>query len=385
MDSRSLSRPLRIGIDAHAIGSRLGGNETYILDVLASLESHPEHSYYVYTGDTAAAERAKAALPSAAAVKIIGQPNPIVRLAYRLTQLSRADRVDVLHVQYVSPLVAPNIVVTIHDLSFLHHPEWYSRTEALRFRLTVPWTARRARQILTVSDHARRDIIETLGVAPEKVSFSYNRLRPIFSSRPATETAGILRRLGVDGPYVLTVGNLQPRKNLSRLIEAWTNLRRGFPDFTPKLVIVGRKAWMFDRIFEAARTSPFAQDVIFTDYVPESELPALFSGARVFAYPSLFEGFGYPPVEAMACGAPVLTSSVTALPEVCGDAAVYVEPNDVKDIQEKLLGLYRSDERRAELRALGFARAERYRVVDLGSVTVAAYEKAAGENAGFAA
>jgi glycosyltransferase involved in cell wall biosynthesis len=377
MNSRSILRPLRIGIDAHAIGSRLGGNETYILDVLAALEGHPEHSYYVYVSDSAAEERARTALPSAAAFRIIGHTNPLVRLGYRLTHLARADRVDVLHVQYVSPLVSPNVVVTIHDLSFIHHPEWYSRAEALRFRLTVPWTARRARRILTVSDHARNDIIETLGVAPSKVSFCYNRLRPGFGPRSEVETARVLTRLGVNPPYVLTVGNLQPRKNIARLIDAWTTLRRSASDFSPQLVIVGRKAWSFDPIFAAARESEFAKDVVFTDYVPEDELPALMSGASVFAYPSLFEGFGIPPVEAMACGAPVLTSNVTALPEVCGDAAVYVNPESVRDIEEKLLGLDRDHAEQARLRAAGFAQADKYRHVDLGGVTVRAYEEAA--------
>jgi glycosyltransferase involved in cell wall biosynthesis len=199
----------------------------------------------------------------------------------------------------------------------------------------------------------------------------------MFSPRPKDETARVLSRLDVRQPYVLTIGNLQPRKNVARLIEAWTNLRRSAPDFSPSLVIVGRKAWIFDPIFAAARESEFATDVIFTDYVPEDELPALLSGASVFAYPSLFEGFGYPPVEAMACGAPVLTSSVTALPEVCGDAAIYVKPENVRDIEEKLLALYRDDAQRARLRELGFAQADKYRHVDLGGVTVRAYEEAA--------
>jgi glycosyltransferase involved in cell wall biosynthesis len=117
--------------------------------------------------------------------------------------------------------------------------------------------------------------------------------------------------------------------------------------------------------------------VIFTDYVPDADLPALLSGARVFAYPSMFEGFGYPPIEAMACGAPVLTSNVTSLPEVCGEAAVYVQPESTDDIAEKLLALYRDDARRGELRALGLRQADKYRHVDLGGVTVRAYEEAA--------
>jgi hypothetical protein len=158
-------RPLRIGIDAHAIGSRLGGNETYILDVLASLEAHPEHKYFVYATDAAAADRVRQVCPSAAGIRTIGHRNPLVRLGYRLSALCRTDAVDVLHVQYVAPIVSPPIVQSIHDLSFEHHPEWYSRSEAKRLQLTVRWTARRAKQILTISDYSRRDIIETLGTS----------------------------------------------------------------------------------------------------------------------------------------------------------------------------------------------------------------------------
>jgi len=214
-------------------------------------------------------------------------------------------------------------------------------------------------------------------VPEEKVSFSYLRVRPIFTPRPPDEVAPLLARLGIQTPYILALGNLQPRKNLGPLIEAWTRLRREATDFAPQLVIVGRKAWAFDDIFAAARKSAYANDVIFTDYVADPELPALLSGAQVFAYPSLFEGFGYPPVEAMGCGAPVLTSNVTSLPEVCGSSAVYVDPNDVSDIAEKLLALYRDDRRRMQLRELGLLQAQKYRAGDLGGVTVRAYEQAA--------
>lgn len=373
----SLFCSLRIGIDAHAIGSRLGGNETYILDVLASLEEHPQHRYFVYVTDEAAAAKAREICPTASGIRLIGSSNPFVRLGHRLGTLCRTDRVDVLHVQYVAPLRAPRIVVSIHDLSFVHHPEWYGRVERMRFRLTVRRTARQARKILTISDYSRRDIIETFGVADEKVTFSHLRLRPIFTPRPPDEVSLLLARLGVRPPYVLALGNLQPRKNLGRLIQAWTRLRREAADFTPQLVIVGRKAWAFDDIFAAAQKSQYANDVIFTDYLADAELPALLSGAQVFAYPSLFEGFGYPPVEAMACGVPVLTSNVASLPEVCGHAAVYVNPESVDDIAERLLALYRDERRRLQLRELGLSQAEKYRAVDLGGVTVRAYEEAA--------
>ncbi len=377
INSAISSRPLRIGIDAHAIGSRLGGNETYILDVLSALESHREHEYFVYATDAKAASRARAAMPSAKSIGLIGHANPILRLGFRLSALCAKDKIDVLHVQYVAPPVSPKIVQSIHDLSFEHHPEWYARVEGARLRSTVRWTARRAKRILTISEYSRTDIIETLGVSESRVSFSHLRLRPIFTPRSRDEIAPLLSRFGISGSYVLALGNLQPRKNLQRLIRAWTDLRRTAESFAPKLVIVGRKAWDFDPVFAAAKQSEFANDVIFTDYVAAEELPGLLSGATIFAYPSLFEGFGYPPLEAMGCGAPVLTSNVTSLPEICGDAAVYADPENTDDIAEKLLHLYRDDARRSELTNLGLKRADEYRNVDLAGVLVRAYEGAA--------
>ena len=288
-------KPLRVAIDAHAIGSRLGGNETYIRDVLGSLGRFPQHQFFLYVNDSAAVDEARRLCPSAAAIRTIGRKNPLYRLGYKLPVLASLDRADVLHVQYTAPLWSPAaLVATIHDISFMHHPEWFSRGELLQFRLTIPWTARRARRVLTISDYSRRDMIETFRLPPEKVSFSHLALRSIFTPRPPTEIDALTQRLGVRQPYILALGNLQPRKNLERLIAAWAQIRRTEPDFSPQLVLVGKKAWNFEEILGSAGRSEFANDVVFTGYLPDEELPVILSGAKLFVYPSLFEGFGYP-------------------------------------------------------------------------------------------
>ncbi|MGE4056616.1 MAG: glycosyltransferase family 4 protein [Vicinamibacterales bacterium] len=294
-----------------------------------------------------------------------------------MTQACRLDRVDVLHVQYVGPLVTPPLVAMIHDLSYHHHPEWFTRNESLRLQLTVRWTARRAARILTASDFCRRDIITTLRVPDDKVRVSHHRVRSTFRERPQSEVNALLQTLGVRRPYVLTVGNLQPRKNLPRLIDAWRRLRAQHADFRPQLVIVGRKAWMFDDILSAARQETSSGDLVLTDYLPEADLPALYSGASVFVYPSLFEGFGLPPLEAMACGAPVIVSNTSSLPEACGDAAAYIDPSSVDDMASRMLELFRDSELQRTFREKGFHQARRFRRSNLMEVTTRAWEEAA--------
>jgi glycosyltransferase involved in cell wall biosynthesis len=265
----------------------------------------------------------------------------------------------------------------IHDLSFRHHPEWFTRGEKLRFELTVPWTARRAKRILTVSEFSRRDIIQSLGVPEDRVVVTYNRVPRSFAPQLAGDVVATLERLGIRGPYVLALGNLQPRKNLPLLIRAWQELRAAEPDFDLRLVLVGKKAWLFDDVLAASERSRFADDIVLTGYVPDEELPRLYSGAEFCVYPSLFEGFGLPPVEAMACGAPVITSNTTALPEICGDAAEYFDPTSADGLKRAMLALHRDTALRAQRAAAGLKRAAIFQETDPAAATIAAYEQAA--------
>ena len=268
-------RRLRIGIDAHAIGSRLGGNETYILDVLRGLDQFPQHNYFIYVTDEKAAEIARTACASARALRLIGHANPLIRLGYKLSALARRDELDVLHVQYVAPIFAPAIVASIHDLSFAHFPEWFTRGERLRFQLTVPWTARRARRILTISDYSRQDIIRTFRVPPEKVTFCH-----LWPARHLFEA----RRIGDRSrdQQARNTPSLHYRSGQSPAAEKFNPPYRRVdaaspcttPDFTPRLVLVGKKAWKFDQIIDSAGRNEFAGDIVFTGYVEDAVLPA---------------------------------------------------------------------------------------------------------------
>lgn len=366
-----------VGIDAHAIGSRLGGNETYIRGVLQELNAHGAHRYFVYVNDDAAAAVVHRLLPPAE-VRLLGGAGPLARLGWQLSQLARADRVDVLHVQYVAPLFAPLAVVMIHDLSFRHFPESYTRAERWRFEMTVPWSARRARRVMTVSEFCKRDIVDELGIDESRVIVTYNRIDERFCPASQVEIDDALSALGIRRPYILAVANLQPRKNLPRVIAAWEKLREMEMEVRPALVIVGKKAWLFEETLAAAAQSRWKDEIVLTDYVAHEQLPPLYAGAAIFVYPSLFEGFGLPPLEAMACGTPVVVSNTSSLPEVCGTAAEYVDPRDVNSITEGMLRLLRDLALREARRAEGLRQVEKFRAGQLGAATVRAYEEAAG-------
>lgn len=372
----SNARSLRIGIDAHAIGSQLGGNETYIRGLLKELSRYSAHRFFVYVNDSASAAVVHELLPSAQ-VRVMRTKQPVARLGWKLSQLARRDNVDVLHVQYVAPVFGPKSVVTIHDLSFRHLPKSYTRAERWRFELTVPSTARRAKRVLTVSEFCKRDLVAELHLDPRKVIVSYNRVDEEFRPASADAIANAMAAFGISKPYILGVANLQPRKNLLRLIAGWERLRQMQSDIQPALVLVGRKAWLFDETLAAAARSRWRDEIILTDYVAHNQLPALYSGASVFVYPSLFEGFGLPPLEAMACGTPVVVSDTSALPEVCGAAAEYVDPEDVESIADGMLRLLRDVALRESRRAEGLRHVEKFRTGQLGAATMRAYEEAA--------
>src|SRR5262249_25333130 len=189
----------------------------------------------------------------------------------------------------------------------------------------------------------------------------YNGVESSFTPRPSVpnEAEGVRRRFGVSRDFLLAVGSLQPRKNLIRLIRAYARLRSEREDFRSQLVIVGRKLWLAGEIFDEGKGKRWADDVILTGYVADEELPARDREARVCGYPSLFEGFGLPPLEAMACGTPVVTSDVSSMPEITGDAALLIDPNDEGALANALIEVMNNDRLRADLREKGIAQAKK--------------------------
>ena len=385
------NRPLRIGIDAHAIGARQGGNETYIrrlIEALTRIDRENRYTIYLASREVAAEwrERFAAEAPNFG-VRLLPPPTPIVRAPVALALELRRQPVDLLHVQYTAPPFCPvPVVATIHDLAFEHYPETFTRRGSWQLRLTVRYTARRAARILTVSEFSRQDLLRTYGLPPEKVFVTWNGVEPAFNPiADGGERERIARRYGLREGYLLALGSLQPRKNLARLIRGYAALRRARPDLDPQLVIAGRELWLTGRIFSEIDRElsgePWRRDIVFTGYVPEADLPALYRGARMLVYPSIFEGFGLPPVEAMACGTPVVVSQAGSLPEVCGEAARYVDPLRVESITAAMLELLDDGNLRHRLIEQGQKQARRFDWHQAAVQTRAVYEDVFAEDA----
>ena len=357
---------MHIGIDAHAIGAQQGGNETYIrglIRALAAIDDQNRYTIYLAEADAAAEWRETFARrhPNFE-VQSLPKPTPLVRVPVFLTYELRHHPVDVLHVQYTAPPFCPiPVVATIHDLAFEHLPETFTRRGSLQLKLTVRRTAQKAARIATVSEYSRQDLLRTYKLPPEKVAVTYNGVEPHFTPQAQLdEVAEIKQQFGIERDYLLAVGSLQPRKNLVRLIRAYAKLRAESESFSPQLVIVGRKLWLAEEIFAEVRRQRWAEDVILTGYVSDNDLPKLYRQATAFVYPSLFEGFGLPPVEAMACGTPVITSDVSSLPEVTGRAALLIDPKNQTSIESALLQIMRDQELRAEMRERGIEQAKKF-------------------------
>lgn len=225
------------------------------------------------------------------------------------------------------PLPGVPTVLTIHDLIFRHFRQGHKLLNWAFLNLTVPLFCRRADAIVAVSEHTRSDLIRSYHLPPEKITVIYEAAAPEFVPQPAERIEQARQRYGLPPRYLLTVCVIEPKKNHAGFLCAFERLCRDEPDLY--WVIVGSKGWLYESFFRALERSPARVRVVLPGYIADADLPAVYAGAQAFVFPSLYEGFGLPPLEAMACGTPVLSSDSTSLPEVCGDAAAYFDPRNV--------------------------------------------------------
>jgi glycosyltransferase involved in cell wall biosynthesis len=273
------------------------------------------------------------------------------------------ERPDVYHApHYVLPLaVACRSVVTIHDTIHLKFPQYLPNRGAYAYARSLMWAAtKRSDRILTVSESSKRDIIHYFNIDPEKIVVVYNALDERFTTEPAPEEiARVRERFQLDHGFVLYVGNIKPHKNLVRLIEAFEALRReGFEEL--KLLIIGDEISKWPALRRAVHRLKLHKHVRFLGFQSDETLASLYRLAAVFVFPSLYEGFGLPPLEAMASGTPVVTSNVSSLPEVAGDAAVLVDPYDATAIKEGIQRVLTDPALRDDLRRKGLQRAREF-------------------------
>jgi glycosyltransferase involved in cell wall biosynthesis len=350
---------MRFAVDAHAIGRHLTGNEVYIrslLNAFAAQDRDCEIVAYV------SAEESCASIPSGIRTRRVAL-NPFARLGFDLSMKLREDRPDLLHVQYTAPLGCPvPVVATVHDVSFLEHPEYFTHGRAWQLKVTVGRTVRRAAKILTGTEVARASILKVYGELEEDkvVVVPYaaaSEFRPLAREGAAR---AVEERHHLEGPFLLSVGDIEPRKNHIGLIRAFAELVRGYPQLAHKLVLVGKPTWFTAKVEEAARESGVAERIRFLGFVADAELLQLYNACDVFVFPSFYEGFGLPALEAMACGRAVVCSDASALPEVVDGAAILFDPYAVEEMVRAIADLLLDGELRGRMERLGLQRAAHF-------------------------
>ncbi len=372
---------MRIAINAMLLGGHKSGVELWIRHAVRAVsQADDRNQYVIYMRDDAEPLEFRAGW----AVDVVRQPrrSRLGRIVWEQFVLPRRlseDRIDVLHAPgYVMPLrtITPT-VLTVHDVIALKFPHLASRANALHYRFVLPRSLRKAAVIIASSDTTKRDILDCVDVPEPKVRVVQPGIDPIYFRQPTEEQmARVKAQYDLPERFVLFVGNLEPKKNLPLLFRAMARLKQaGGPHAA--LVVVGGKTWR-RRSALAGRDALIAgRDVRFLGHVPREHMPALYALAAVFAFPSLYEGFGFPPLEAMACGAPVVASDAPALSETLAGAAVQVPAEDAAALAEAIAAVLSDSAQHRELAAAGRARAAQFTWQAAATGILAAYEQAA--------
>lgn len=304
---------------------------------------------------------------------------PAGRVAWEqaiLPGMLRRLNADLLHAPaFVGPLVAPcPQVITLHDLSFFRHPAFFKRANRLYLRMMTPLACRRAAAVIAVSEFTAREAVALLSIAPERVHVITHGVDPRFRPLPPEEVARFRVAQGLPERFILHMGTLEPRKNLVRLVRAFA---QGAPSDV-HLVLAGGRGWLYEMIFTEVARLGVQDRVHFPGYVPAETQALWYNAADLFAYVSIYEGFGLPVLEALACGTPTLTSGTTSLPEAAGDAALTVPPDDVPAIAAGLARLLADDILRADLHQRGLVHAARFAWETTARRTAALYQRILG-------
>lgn len=368
---------MRIGIDARTIQGPFTGDSTYWRGLIAGLSRVNSNDEFVLYLD---AKLPRGNVPLADNIKVRFLRASSWRLwsavAFPLTLWK--DSVDVAHVQYTIPPIVPCPVVTsIHDVSFKRHPEFFNPKDRFILDVGVKCATKRAFRILAISTYTKREITDLYKVAPERVSVIYPGVDEQFApgDRLASRTF-IQEKYGINAPFILTLGVIQPRKNLPTLVKGFAKLRAS-QEFEHKLVVAGKYGWKEHGLLDLVGELELTQDVLFIGYVPQEDLPALYRAADVFVYPSVYEGFGLPPLEAMACGTPVVTGNRSSLPEVVGEAGIMVDPYDPEAFALAMWNVLSSESLRAEMSQAGLKQAAKFSWDKMATEVLGVYREAA--------
>lgn len=372
---------VRVGIDFHVGSGIYQGVRTYLTNLIESMvKIENEFEYFIYAknldelihweNNNSNVNLKK--LPSASGRfnLLIGFPVCAMR-----------DRLSLFHSQYVLPLFLPcKSVLTIHDILYESNPEFFPELHKNLLKVFVPFSAKKADRIISVSEFTKKQIIKYYGVPEEKITVIYEGASDKFAPiRDNDLISSVLRRYGIEKKYILFVGRIEPRKNIAGLLKAFVYVKkRGKKDLC--LVIVGNQDRLFreKELFDKIEEMGLGSNIIFTGGVSEDDLPVLYNGAEVLVYPAFAEGFGLPVLEAMACGTPVITSNTASLPEVVGEDGILVDPYSFEEIGQAMERILSNHNLRQELITRGLERAKKFSWQATAKKTIEVYKKVLG-------
>jgi len=374
-----IDRQIRVALDLTAVPENVAGAGVYMLNLARALSRHDGPADFVLFAPEHALTRLGIESPRVRQIPV-RLPGRAARLVWEQTRLPRllSDyEADILHSpHYTAPLMARQAsVVTFPDMTFLLYPELHTPVKRVVFPFFMRQSAERASRLIAMSESTRRDMIRLLGVAPSKVTTIHLAASDDFLPRSPAEIGETCRRYSVSPhQYLLYVGVFEPRKNIPNLITAFNEIAAGYSDIT--LALAGKPGWMYEEIYARVRDLGLEGRVRFLGYVPDADLPALYSGARTFVYPSVYEGFGLPILEAMRCGTPVITSESSSMSEVAGSAAVLINPNDPAELRNAMVRVIDDPSFARRLRESGLARAAMFGWDRCATDTIAVYRSA---------
>jgi glycosyltransferase involved in cell wall biosynthesis len=365
---------MRIGIFVLMAGRQAGGPETYEVELIRALAAIDRRNEYVIYCTTPAAVAAIGVTQENVSYRVLEPALRAIAVAVTLPARLVRDGIDFFHSTFTPPpFFTKDLVFTMHCMSNFTHPEFYPPLVAWRLNQLMKVALRRAARVLCVSENVRADVQEQFGVPAERLAVAYNGVGSQFVRTPPDDARQIVaERFGIDYSYVLFVGKLQARKNVLRLVRAFARFKQQTGS-DARLLLAGKKMATGEGIEETAAELGIADQVVQAGYFKPADLPVVYSAAEQFVFPSLWEGFGIPVVEAMACGTPVVTSTVTSLPEVAGGAALLVDPMSVEDIAGAMTRIHTSPELRRDLVARGLARAGHFTWPNCARATLDAY------------
>ncbi len=378
---------LRIGMDVSSLlnhGPDIGAGR-YIVNLIENLLKIDKKNTYILTGRYTSTDylesvyKLKRDFNGRVELKLFNTSRKKLDLwnRFKFPPLELAGfKADILHCPdyLIPPALNRNIILTIHDLAFMRFPEFNFDWFIKKYTAEVKRNVQTARRIIADSLSTKNDIVKFFNTDPAKVEVIYLAADHIFKKIPDKEKdISILQKYGINKKYILSVGTIEPRKNFITLIKAFNLIKQKDAGFDYKLVITGRTGWKSEATYREMESSPYREDILFTRRVPDSDLLQIYSQAELFVYPSIFEGFGLPPLEAMSCSLPVIASNTSSLKEVVGDAGIMVTAGDADELGKQIWNVLKNKELKEELKERSLAQSQKFSWEKTAAGTLAVY------------